>query len=121
MSGDYVRQINEIDHHEYHHETSYKSSKYAIFDCDDRSGFVRKVLGILSFQLGITFGMAFLSSSNETIGAIVSSPWSIVVAMLLLIPTIIALFFFSTVVPLNYLLLLGFTFGESILVSSVSA
>lgn len=121
MSGDFVRQINEADEHEHHHEFEKSSSSFAYFNCDDRSGFVRKVLGILTFQLGITFGMALLSSSNDSFAAFVLSPWTLVMAVVLLIPTMIALFFCSTFVPLNYILLLVFTLAESILVSSVSA
>ena len=88
---------------------------------DDRLAFVRKVLGIVSFQLALTMTIAMLASSYDVFGMWVSQLWVQIVSLVLLILTIIPLVFLHKSVPINYLLLLLVTCCESVAVAAWTA
>lgn len=84
-------------------------------------GFIRKVYGILTFQLVTTFAFAIIASNVQPLGAfMLANSWLMVLAIVL---SIIALYSlvcfvqFQRTVPYNYLTLLAFTLCEAYVVS----
>ncbi len=66
-----INNSHEIEYFEAHR--SPKGGFIDYFGCDEQSGFIRKVLGIVSAQLGFTLGMAWLSSYSEGFGDLMQS------------------------------------------------
>ena len=60
---------------------------------DNHVGFVRKVLGIVSAQMMITFLCAIASSYNPDVGAFFRSPITQIVSLVILCPAMCTLFF----------------------------
>ncbi|TNV76625.1 hypothetical protein FGO68_gene17586 [Halteria grandinella] len=91
----------------------------AQFERDIRVGFVRKVLGIVGFQLLLTFVIAYKSSADADFATIVRNPLTIIFAVFLVFFSLSALMCcgLTKQVPVNYLLLGLFTLGESLLLS----
>mmetsp|Transcript_9571 Transcript_9571/g.18652 ORF Transcript_9571/g.18652 Transcript_9571/m.18652 type:complete len:241 (-) Transcript_9571:828-1550(-) len=104
--------------------TSYQNT-YASFKTDDfdRLGFIRKVYAILSCQLLFTtLVVGCVCASSRLEKALISNSWLILLSSVGTLVTSLTMFFFPKLthkVPLNYSLLGGFTFFESILVASV--
>lgn len=86
-------------------------------------GFIRKVLGIVFFQLLFTFSLVLYAAFNPSFASSVQSTTVLVTAFVMLIFTTLALFLsgLSRTVPFNYLALLVFTLCEALIVSSVSS
>lgn len=90
-----------------------------------RTGFIRKVFGLLGAQLGVTALIASLfvcSSSAKTF--LVQNPWLLMVSMFTSIGIILWLTFSESArreFPKNLVLLFSFTVAESIMVGAVSA
>jgi len=84
---------------------------------------VRKVLGIVGAQFVLTFAMCLASAYYPAFGMAMNDIWVILLGLFLLIGCLIPLCITNLrrKVPLNYLLLLGFTFGESIFIASATA
>jgi len=83
-----------------------------------RIGFIKKVYGILITQMIITFLLTLLTFVGPIQTWINNNNWIMFVGILIMIITLIPLSCArdaSRKVPLNYLLLLGFTIGTSIL------
>ncbi|KAA8495913.1 Protein lifeguard 4 [Porphyridium purpureum] len=87
-----------------------------------RLGFIRKVYGILSVQLALTFviSLAFMLVTPMR-HFIMANQWFVMVNMVATFGLIIALMCFKDHHPLNMKLLMGFTACESVLVASVCA
>jgi hypothetical protein len=66
-----INNSREILYNEAH--ASAKGGFIDYFECDERCGFIRKVLGIVSTQLGFTLAMAWLSSNSEGLADIMKS------------------------------------------------
>lgn len=87
-----------------------------------RLGFIRKVYAILTLQLGVTIGLSCLFIFVLPIREyIVEHPWVIWVGLFLGIGTLIPMICFRTKYPLNFILLIAFTLGFSLLIGSVCA
>ena len=111
-------------------ETSYEHDIEAQIREGTRIGFIRKVYGILSVQLAITFGISCLGMVESVKKIlIIESPRSLTLTSigLGLLITCCILFFFTLIplaccmkvgrrVPINYILLLLFTLSQSYLV-----
>ena len=80
---------------------------------------MRKVLGIVFFQMVFTLSMALYSSFNESFASIVRNPATLVCAVILLFLSMITLLCcdLTRAVPANYFLLFLFTLSQSVLVS----
>jgi FtsH-binding integral membrane protein len=88
---------------------------------DEKEGFLRKVFGIVSFQLVITFIIAFGASASENFGSFCSHPATIIFSLLLLIVGMVCALIFKDKVPWNYCGLISFTVGESFIIASSTA
>ncbi len=87
-----------------------------------RRGFIRKVYGILSLQLFITFSIACFGLSDSVKAYYNVTPWPFYTAIGLSFLIMIALVCFKSLskqVPINYTLLFCFTLCESIIISYV--
>jgi FtsH-binding integral membrane protein len=87
-------------------------------DFDFRMGFVRKVYGILITQMVITFLITCLSFSDNVSGFFIRNPWMVYIGAIIMVVSIIPLSCctrYAKKVPINYVLLLTFTIGTSIL------
>lgn len=93
------------------------------WDNEMRLGFIRKVYGILSFQLLFTFAMVTLSCMNKSFSNFQIQNTAIfylcLIASLITSITLICFRGISRSTPLNYILLGVFTFCESYLVSFI--
>lgn len=93
------------------------------WDTEVRLGFIRKVYGILSFQLLMTFFVCAISMTNQKFSQFqVSNPAIFYLCIITTIITSIAIVCCRSVarsVPLNYILLGVFTACESYLVSFI--
>jgi hypothetical protein len=80
------------------------------FDRDVRVGFIRKVLGIVAFQMAMTLSMVVYTSKNDDFTALVRNPATIIFAVILLFLTLSALMCcqLTKTVPTNYILLFFF-------------
>lgn len=87
--------------------------------------FIRKVYGILTLQLLITFGITAIFVFSTTVQDwVLSHPGVLYSAIALQFVFIIILVCFresTRVVPYNYLLLFGFTLAESYLIGAISS
>ncbi|GJQ09189.1 hypothetical protein GpartN1_g980.t1 [Galdieria partita] len=87
-----------------------------------RLGFIRKVYGILSLQLGFTVFLSSLFMLNENLTvAVLKNPWLLWVGLLATVGALFALVFYKNQYPTNMYLLGLFTFGESFMVATVCA
>ena len=92
------------------------------FDLHLRLGFIRKVYGILSAQLTLTFLMCALSMSTAFGTFQKQNPALMIIALIASIVTMIMLMCFPSYVkqvPTNYILLGIFTFCEGYIVSAL--
>lgn len=84
-------------------------------------GFIRKVYGILSAQIVLTFGVAILAVNNQTLATfMLVNSWLVIVALVLSLVTLYALVCFVDFqrrVPYNYLTLFAFTACEAYIVA----
>jgi protein lifeguard len=80
---------------------------------------LRKVLGIVFFQMVFTLSMALYSSFNDSFASIVRNPATLISAVLLLFLSMTTLLCcdLTRAVPANYFLLFLFTLSQSVLVS----
>lgn len=90
-----------------------------------RLGFIRKVYGILLFQLTITVAFAILMMySTSMVSWVLNNSWILWVDLLLVIVIMLVLACFQKIarqVPYNYILLTIFTVGFGLLVGFISA
>ena len=95
----------------------------ADFDRDVRIGFVRKVLGIVGFQLAFTLTVAVYSSSNPEVEAIVRHWATLVFSIIAIFVSLTGLMCMNMTkqVPVNYILLGIFTLAESISVGNIAS
>lgn len=97
----------------------------AFSDKNIRQGFIRKVYGILSVQLVITFGfVALLSASEDSRKWTRSNMWLMWVALGVTLVLIIAMSCCENVrrkTPHNYICLMVFTVAEGFLVGMISS
>ena len=63
----------------------------AAFERDIRVGFVRKVLGIVAFQLAFTLGLAYQASANENLALVIRNPVTVIMAAFLVFFSLSAL------------------------------
>lgn len=93
------------------------------FTRDVRVGFVRKVLGIVSFQLLFTLSMVIYSGSTPSFEAFIKNPLILAFGIILsLVPSMSLLCCNLTrIVPINYIMLFLFTLGESIMVTYITS
>jgi len=101
------------------------SEDVSTFDVNVRHGFIRKVYGILTVQLLVTFGMVSLFSFQEDIQAYVTTEtWPLYTALGVSFASLIAIVCCGNAArtyPQNYVLLSIFTLAEGYLVGVVSA
>lgn len=93
-------------------------------DMGVRSGFVRKVYGILTAQLLLTAGVASYVIMKIDQQWIKQNVWVLGLSVVVTFSTLCAMTCFPSLaktVPTNYILLFLFTFGEGILVGVISA
>jgi FtsH-binding integral membrane protein len=86
----------------------------------DRYNFIRKVYGILLFQLIITFGIAYLAFIDSIKKILIENEWIYYSAIIFsIIPMIILLCYkkLASKVPINYILLFIFTICEGVSLS----
>jgi FtsH-binding integral membrane protein len=94
---------------------------------EDQLGFIRKVYGILSFQLLLTASICTLpviySGDDGYKAFVIANVWLLIMAIIVIFSTIIALTCcgLHRVVPTNYVLLTAFTLSEAYLVSVICA
>lgn len=79
----------------------------AAFERDIRVGFVRKVLGIVAFQLAFTLGLAYQASLDSNLASVIRNPLTVIMAVFLVFFSLSALMCCNLTkqVPTNYLLL----------------
>eukprot|EP00826_Nyctotherus_ovalis_P004931 TRINITY_DN11097_c0_g2_i10.p1 TRINITY_DN11097_c0_g2~~TRINITY_DN11097_c0_g2_i10.p1 ORF type:complete len:248 (+),score=51.96 TRINITY_DN11097_c0_g2_i10:116-859(+) len=87
----------------------------------ERQDYMKKVYGIVTLQLVITFGMTYLASCFQGFGAFCSHPATVIVSFIVLLGTMIASMFLSHQVPYNYLALFGFTVSMGMIASGCAA
>lgn len=101
------------------------SEDVSTFNLNVRHGFIRKVYGILSIQLLVTFGMVSLFSFHEpTQQFVVSRPWMLYTALGVSFAALISIVCCGNAArryPTNYILLSIFTLAEGYLVAVISA
>jgi len=90
-------------------------------ETQDQVAFVRKVLGIVSCQMAVTFAVSLLSSYSLIFGLIMKSQTCMIASIVTLIVVIIPLKFCGKIVPVNYFLLFVFTICESFMIGSLTA
>ena len=91
---------------------------------DDQMSFVRKVLGIVTAQMTLTFSMAVASSKYPEFGRFMRDPMLLTLSITAGIMSMIVLFCSKHArmsVPLNYGLLFVFTWMESMIVAETTA
>ena len=84
---------------------------------------MRKVLGIVLFQVLFTLGVAYWSSISPEFGLLARHWATFVLGLLLYLFSMLVLFLcnLGRVVPTNYVLLGIFTIGETMIVSGATA
>lgn len=104
---------------------AFGSEDVSTFDVDVRHGFIRKVYGILTIQLLVTFGMVSLFSFNGDVQKVVlTNDWPIYTALGVSFAALIAIVCCGNnarIYPRNYILLSIFTLAEGYLVGVISA
>lgn len=95
------------------------------YEIQVRHGFIRKVFGILSIQLGVTFGWCLLCAYNTSTKLYMQeNMWPLALGTTLSIVSMIGLLCCGNAArsyPTNYALLSVFTFAESLLLGGVCA
>ena len=87
-------------------------------------GYVRKVFGIVSVQLLVTFACCLFASYNESFGDFCKQLWVQLMSLFGVIFTLLALFCIPRLrkeVPVNFIILFVFTGFESLAVSGLTA
>lgn len=88
---------------------------------DEKKGFIKKVYGIVTFQLVITFAMVYLSSYSASFGAFCAHPVTLCMACLLMICCMVGAMCVASRVPYNYIMLIMFTLSMGAMVSACTA
>ena len=88
---------------------------------EEKQGFLRKVFGIVTFQLAFTFSLAFIASVSPSFGAFCMHSATVIVSLVFLIIAIIGALVMKNIVPWNYMYLGVFTLSMSLLLSSATA
>lgn len=100
-------------------------SLLAISEANIRLGFIRKVYGIILFQLAITTGFTLLMMYTPSMTSwVLNNSWILWVDFVLVFAIMIVISCchqFARQVPTNYILLIIFTLGFSLLVGLISA
>lgn len=121
-STDYVLIRDDQHSHNHHEDDGYKHPQDMVFLHDTRLGFLKKVYGILSFQLALTVVACILIASSESLALFFLNPiiliLSFVVQLSVLIPLLCSKKLARTV-PTNYILLGIFTFAQAIFIGAV--
>ena len=87
---------------------------------DEKEGYLRKVYGIVTFQLAISFGLAYLASAYEPFGTFCLNPATIITAFVVFIVSLISSLCVKNKVPFNYIALLCFTVSMGLLLSTLT-
>ena len=87
---------------------------------DEEQGFIKKVYGIVTLQLFITFTMAYLASGTA-FGQFCAHPATLIISLVLLAASMIAAMLLKDKVPGNYIALFVFTFSMGNIVSACTA
>ena len=93
-------------------------------EAEEQIDYVRKVLGIVSVQMALTFILAAASANFKSMGLFFKNPFVLVFAAILTVACFIALWCDKGCrreVPKNYLLLGAFTIGEASTLAAVAA
>ena len=88
---------------------------------DEKQGFVRKVMGIVTSQLFVTFLGAFIASVSADFGSFCQNPATMTFSLVGLIAGMLFALCLGRKVPWDYLGLLLFTLSMSLLLSAVTA
>jgi len=94
------------------------------YEQEEHIGFIRKVLGIVTIQMGVTFLFCVISSLNDKAGAFFKHPLTLILSFILLIFCVCAIAASKKnrrTVPLNYFLLAGATVGETCFLAATAA
>ena len=97
------------------------SPDYSPMGDDEKEGFVKKVYGIVTIQLTITFLIVYLASAWTPFGNFCTTVPVLVFAIIGFICFLIMAMCVANKVPWNYVALFGFTFSMSFLLSSITA
>ena len=82
--------LQEKDHNHAINDSFQRVSNYEFYG--DRVGFLRKVLGIVSFQLFITFSVVIYSTYTPAFQALMSNVFIVILAFILAIAPLVFLF-----------------------------
>ena len=93
-------------------------------DTEEHIDFVRKVLGIVTIQVGFTFLLCLMSSAFPFAAAFFKNPGVLILSIALMITCVCVIAVSKErrmTVPENYLWLLGATVGEASMLACVAA
>eukprot|EP01022_Parablepharisma_sp_SALTPOND_P029174 TRINITY_DN72726_c0_g1_i1.p1 TRINITY_DN72726_c0_g1~~TRINITY_DN72726_c0_g1_i1.p1 ORF type:complete len:513 (+),score=27.73 TRINITY_DN72726_c0_g1_i1:86-1540(+) len=88
---------------------------------DERSGFLRKVYGIVTMQLAVTFGLAYLASVSPEFASFACHIATVIVCIVIFITCMIAACCLKNKVPYNYIALFMFTIAMGLLLANLTA
>ncbi len=88
---------------------------------DEQKGYMRKVYGIVTLQLFITFSLAYLASLEPAFGRFCMHPATMIVSFIFLLAGMITALFCHNRVPYNYVALITFTTAMGLIVSACTA
>ena len=94
------------------------------YEREEHIGYVRKVLGIVAFQMAFTFLLCIMSSAFTSVGNFFKHPLTLILSLALLIGCVCTITISKekrTTVPLNYILLAGATLGETTFLAATAA
>jgi FtsH-binding integral membrane protein len=100
---------------------SLSSAPIEVEHFDEKKGFIQKVLGIVTFQLIVTFFFALIASASSNFGAFCQHPATMAIALVGYIVGVIIALCVSRQVPWNYIGLWMVTISMSLLVSAITS
>lgn len=94
-------------------------------DREDRMGFVRKVYGILGFQLALSAAIIAIPVSNDKAAIWMNDHWGLLltamIMSLVICCTMICFLPLTRIVPVNYILMTAFTLCEAYMLAAVAS
>ena len=93
-------------------------------EAQDHIEYVRKVLGIVTVQMTLTFLLAAASANFKNVGLFFKNPFVLIGSFALMMGCVLAIFCSKECrreVPKNYILLAGATMGEACFLAAVAA
>ena len=88
---------------------------------DEKKGYMKKIYGIVTMQLLITFAMVYKASVSPSFGEFCTHPATLILAGITMLASMLSTFCLSRKVPYNYIALFTFTFSMGFIVSACTA